>query len=138
MYLFLILFFVSLLGIAFMIGRKILVLGGGIHHHHLREEDFLSEVLDVEKVKHTAVKNFRQFLHLTVWTTLRLYIISVHLIKKTWKEIVDKIKEKMNRHKKAEKEATTAEPSKYLNMISEYREKLRKMKHRIKQEEGIE
>ena len=83
MYFFFILFFVSLLVISFMIGRK-LVLSNNIegHNTHNVTETFLSEVFDFDKIKNTTIKNLRRAEHVLIWIILRTYLISKNFVNK--------------------------------------------------------
>jgi hypothetical protein len=138
MSLFLILFFVSLTGIIFMIGRNLLIFKHG-EGNVIQEESFFTEILNLEKLKHNSIKNLKRSGHTLIWITLRTYIISSNFINKKRKELGKKIKEKIHKYKKHPKEnQEQKEPSKYLKMISEYRQKIKRLKHKIKEEEGIE
>ena len=136
---FLILFFGSLTGIIFMIAKKLLFLKQE-EEPSSYEESFFIEVLDLEKLKHLSIKNLKIGGHALVWATLRTYIISLNFMNKKRKEIGKKIKEKIHKYKKHHQDNSTEkkEPSKYLKMISEYQQKIKRLKHRIKEEEGIE
>ncbi len=122
-----------------MITRKVISLSG-VKHHPFQEENFLSEILDLNKVKNSAKKGFENGLHFVIWISLKSYIISVNYLNTQRKAIILKIKEKIHKHKKTDSRLSNEpqDPSKYLNLISEYRHKIKIMKRRIKQEEGIE
>jgi hypothetical protein len=140
MYLLLILFFVSLTGIVFLIAKKLLTLKqaeGPLAHS---EESFFAEVVDWEKIKQSSVKNFKKGVHILIWIILRTYILSLNFLNKKRKALGKKIKEKLSSpHKHQEGISTEVkEPSKYLKIISEYRQKIKRLKRQIKEEEGIE
>ena len=140
MYFFLILFFVSLGVITIMIGRKLLLLSNieGHHHNSYLGEILISDMLDFDKLKNLTLKNGKKLGHATIWVTLRVYIISSNFVNKKRKEIVVKVKNKLNKNRKNNIQEEKKEVSKYIKIISEYRQKIKKMKHRIKEEDGIE
>jgi len=135
MYFFLILFFVSLLGIIFMIVKKLAYLNHEEKHIHDHEVNFLAEILDWNKVKHTSLDGLKKVSHIFLWVILRTYIISSNFVITKSKLFFSKIKEKIFQGEEAH---SNKEPSKYLKIISEYRQKIKHLKHKIKEEEGIE
>ena len=138
MYFFFILFFVSLGAITFMIGRKLLLINNSEKHIlHLHPENLLSDLFDFDKLKDITIKNSKKFIHILVWIILRAHILSLNFINKKRTEISLKIKSKFNKNN-PENPEEKKDASKYIKMISEYRHKIRKIKHKIKQEEGIE
>ena len=140
MYFFLILFFVSLAVITIMIGRKLSLFSNieGHHHNIYLGEVLITDVLNIDKLKKLTIKNGKKLGHTTIWVTLRVYIISSNFINKKRKEIVVRIKNKLNQNRNSETTKEKKEVSKYIKIISEYRQKIKKMKHKIKEEEGIE
>ena len=140
MYFFLILFFISLIAITIMISRKLLLLSNieGHHHNSYLGEVLISDMFDFDKLKKLTFKNGKKIGHATIWITLRIYIISSNFVNKKRKEIVVKVKNRLNRNRHNSITEEKKEVSKYIKMISEYRQKIRKIKHKIKEEEGIE
>ena len=140
MYFFFILFFVSLTAIILMISRKLLLInnteGHSINHQN---ELLISGILDFDKIKKSTIKNIKKTIHTLIWVTLRTYIVSINFINKKRKEIVIKIKNKFRKHHHEIDEAEEKkEVSKYIKIISEYRQKIRTIKNKIREEEGIE
>jgi len=137
MYLFLILFFLSLAGITIMIGRKFILLKNGSLVN--TEEKFSIKVPNLHEVKHIATKSTRKYGFIALVIVLRTYILSVHAIKKTYKKSknkINKVHKKYFPHK--QKEVKPKEVSGFLKMMSDYKQKVRKIKHQIKEEEGIQ
>lgn len=131
-----ILFFLSLTGIVIMIWREMILVKNGqvatVKHSH-------PFVGDLQKIKHITFKNSKKFGYTTVFVTLRFFIKSSNFIKTRSIMLAKEIKnvfKKKNGILIEEKEEKK-EPSKYLKVISEYREKIREIKDRIKEEEGI-
>ena len=140
MYFFLILFFFSLAVITIMIVRKLSLLSNieGHHHNSYLGEILILDMLDFDKLKKLTIKNGKKMGHTTIWVTLRIYLISSNFVNKKRKEIVVKVKNRLNRNRHNSITEEKKEVSKYIKMISEYRQKIRKIKHKIKEEEGIE
>ncbi len=128
MYFLLILFFGSLVGITFMIGRKLVsVQNGHVAHTDIRVDFLKAEHVDEIKktVKHHGYKG--------LVALIRFYVKSVNLLKTKFGEITAKTKE-MYHHKFSHGEKK--EVSKFLKMMSDYKEKIREITHRITEEEN--
>jgi len=122
-----------------MIGRKLVLLNNMEGHNtHNVTETFLSEILDFDKIKNTTIKNLRRVEHVLIWIILRTYLVSKNFVNKKSKEIVEKIKTRLNRNRQNHILEEKKEVSKYIKVISDYRQKIRHIKHKIKEEEGIE
>lgn len=138
MYFFFILFFISLAVITLMIGRKLLLINKGeVPHIHYVDEIFLSKILDFNKIKYLTIENLKKTEYILIWITIRTYLISKNFINKKKKDIAEKIKNKLNKNRDENILKEKKEVSKYIKIISEYRQKIRKIKHKIKEEEGI-
>jgi hypothetical protein len=135
MYLPLILFFLSLTGIIVMIWRELVLVRNGqvatVEHSH----PFVPEL---QKIKHLTFKGAKKFSYAIVFVTLKFFIKSSNFIKINSRMLKEELKKKLSKNKSIDETIEKREVSKYLKIISEYREKIRKMKHRIKKEEGIE
>lgn len=136
MYFLLILFFSSLLGIIFMIGRKLLMLQNGQITYKDGTETFLKAQY-LETFKHSAIKTIKKHSYLGLVTTIRLYFRSTNLLKNKYQEIKIKIKERLSKRESRLNGdlPKRQEVSKFLKMISEYKQKIRAIKHKIKEEE---
>lgn len=130
MYFLLILFFGSLLGITFMIGRKLVMLSNGQASHH-GETFFKTEHL--EEWKNLTVQNVKKHGYTGLVMTIRYYVKTTNLLKNKYEEI--KIKAKNLHSKHLGKSEEKREVSKFLKMISEYKHKIREIKHKIHEEE---
>ena len=128
-YFLLILFFGSLLGIIFMIGRKLVIIQGNSEIVNIKEDPYL------EEWKHATVKNIKKYSYLLLVAIIRTYVHSSNFIKLKYQELKIKIKEKFGKNK--EDAETKKEASKFLKMISEYKHKIRKIRRQIKEEEKI-
>jgi hypothetical protein len=135
----LILFFASLAGIAVMIGRKLMMIQSG--QIETREKISL-EIPDSQKIKHAAIRNAKKYGYMALVGTLRTYIRSTNFLKQKGAELKDRVKNKINVYfpnKHTEKvERKEGEVSSFLKTVSEYKHKIKHIKHQIKKEEGIE
>mgnify|MGYP001576315185 CR=1 FL=1 len=136
MYLPLILFFIALLGILFMLGSKLALVRGDntikVHHHnHIH--------IDIDKIREQTLKHSKRFGYIVLFVTLRSFIKTSYLLKQKTLALVTKIEEKLTKNKSNSNGSNgEKEVSGYLKTIVEYRKKIRAMKHKIKEEEGIE
>ena len=137
MYLPLILFFVSLLGIIIMVWRELILVRNGQVALAQHSHPFVPEL---QKIKHLTFKGVKRFGYIALFVTLRFFIKSSNFIKTKSLILVKKIetKFKKNRNDNFDGAENKREISKYLKIISEYRQKIKQMKHKIKKEEGIE
>ena len=136
MYLPLILFLLSLSGMIIMVWRELVLVRNG---QVAKTEHSHPFVPDLQKIKHLTFKNGKKFGYVTIFETLRFFIKSSNFIKTTGAMLLKELQSKLkNKNGSADGTAEKKESSKYLRVISEYRQKIREMKHRIKEEEGIE
>ena len=123
----LILFFLSLIGISFMIRRKlVLIRGGNIVH----EESIHRLIPDFQTIKYTIQKKTKQGGYVATVTIIRIYVQSGNLLKNAY----DKTKTKIRNLKKIENRIEEKEASKFLKMISEYKHKVKTIKKQIEEE----
>lgn len=134
-----ILFFGSLLLMSIMIGKKMFALRGIENNKEAHEILKNMDVPDLEDIKYAALKRLKGFGYSALVTSIRLYVLSSHLIKRTGKELYKVAKDKMTKKVKGP-EGEVMEPrevSKFLKKVSEYKDKIKNIKHRIKKEENI-
>lgn len=135
MYLPLIFFFLSLLGIIVMIWRELVLVRNGQVIAAQHSHPFF---LDLQKIKHLTFKNAKKISYKILFATLRFFIKLSNFIKVKSLAVIKEIREKIKKSNGNSIKEEKKEVSKYLKIISEYRHKIREMKHRIKEEEGIE
>ncbi len=132
MYLLLISFFLSLLGIIFMVGRKLVLLKNG---NITTTEENETEFLNLKELKQVTFQNIRKYEHMVLVTVLRFYIRSINFLKVAYEKIETKIK---NIRRKRQKDSSEkVEVSKFLKVVSEYKQRIREIKHRIHEEENL-
>ncbi len=135
MYFLLILFFSSLIGITFMIGNKLLMLQNGQMTYEESAETFL-KAQHLEELKHSAIKTIKKYSYAGLVATIRFYFRGIFFLKKKYQEIKIKVKSMHNKNPIKDSE-NKQEISKFLKIISEYKQKIRAIKHRIKEEENL-
>lgn len=137
MYLPLILFFVSLAGIVVMVSRKLVVVRNNQTMNMQHSHPFVEEI---QKIKHLTFKSSKKIGYVVIFVTLRFFIKSSNLVKTKSKVFVKELQNKFKKNTNSPSGETIEkkESSNYLKVISEYRQKIRKIKHIIKKEEGIE
>ena len=132
MYLLLISFFLSLIGIIFMVGRKLVLLKNG---NITTTEENETEFLNLKELKQVTFQNIRKYEHIVLVTVLRFYIRSLNFLKVAYEKIETKIK---NIRRKRQKDSSEkVEVSKFLKVVSEYKQRIREIKHRIHEEENL-
>lgn len=130
MYIILIIFFVSLIGISAMIGKKLILLKKGQIEN---TEKNLFEIPNLDQIKHVTVKNSKKYGYIILVEIMRFYIRFLKLLKLKYKEIKN-VYNKYLPHK--EINTQTKEVSKFLKMISDYKYKIKNIKDKIEEEEN--
>ena len=130
-------FFFSLAGIIVMIWRELVLMRNGQVAIAQHSHPFVPEL---QRIKHLTFKNSKKLGYTIIFLTLRFFIKSSNFIKNQSIILAKKINGIFKKLRKNAGSETVEkkEVSKYLRVISEYRQKIREMKHRIKEEEGIE
>ncbi|MFN4181315.1 MAG: hypothetical protein ACK4FA_01285 [Candidatus Paceibacteria bacterium] len=132
---FLVLFFTSAIGITALVGRKVYALRH-TEVHVPRDIDFTIDVPDFEEVKNTLIKKSRRYGYVALVVTIRLYVLGTHATKHHTRQIVKKIKERLNKRHTA-KPTTHKSENKFLKKVTEYKNRIEKIKEQIKTEEGL-
>jgi len=126
----------SLVGIVAMITRKVLT-----DPNNITEDlhNFAINVPDLEKVKEVANRNVRKLSYRTLVATLRTYLITLNFLKGRYqvlKNKINKLNKKVN-PSSAVSTPKTREANKFLVMISDYKKKIKNIKRKIEEEEGL-
>lgn len=103
----------------------------------MNEEEVLFEIPYINEVKVITSKNIRKYGYMSLATAIRLYFRSSALVKETYKDTKGKVKEVIEKNKKLIPRSAQAkeEISGFLKTISEYKNKINTLKHKIKEEE---
>ena len=134
MSLFLVLFFISAMGLSILIGRKMYVLRH-TEVHVPKDLDFTIDVPDFEDVKHVFITKSRRYGYVALVITIRLYVIGTHAAKQNIRKLTQLIKDRV--HKRQIKPKAQKPENKFLKRITEYKNKIERIKDRIKTEEGL-
>ena len=106
-----------------MIGRKIMLVRGGEATEMEQAHAFAG---DIEKIKHITKKHTREYGELLLVAIVRFFVQTSNFVKERYKETKVKVKNiKPGRQ----------EVNKFLKTISSYKQKIREIKHKIKEEE---
>lgn len=126
----LILFAISLMSMSILIGRKILVLRRAEIGEVIVSEEITIEGPSIEEVRAVTVHKVKKIGYVGLVTSIRLYFRSTNFIKNKYSVLKEKVRNTYNKNSSENKET-----SKFLKVISEYKYKIRDLKHKIKEEE---
>lgn len=127
------LFFLSLGGIVFMVGRKLLAFND--IQNQSAEERVMIGVPGLEEIRSITTKRIKRYGYVALVITLRTYIRSSKFLEKKGREITRVIRRNLSRGGEIDDKFEQQEVSKFLRMISDYKQKVGKIKRRIKAEE---
>jgi|SRR6185369_10346841 len=131
MYFLLTLFFISLVGIIVMIGRKVVKLQNG--QVVLHQENF-SQAPVIEELKEFTIKSLKKHSYAGLVGTIRIYVKTSNILKIWYQGLKVKVVKMLTKNKEGEEER---EVSGFLKMMSDYKKKIRRIKRKIKEEEEI-
>lgn len=129
------LFFASLIGIMFMLSKKVILLHKNGFSEINTGIESIFEQINTEQIKNILIEKIKKYGHLTVLTTLRIYIKSSNLIKTRYMFIKESLVSMILKDDHTKE--NTARSSKFLKVVMEYKQKIREMKDRIYEEENI-
>ncbi len=130
----LILFFVSLAGIIFMIWRKI-VRKEEIVDEEDAPNDAILDIPYVDEIKYMTVKKMKEYGYIVLLSSIRMSMKSTHVVKKASKEIAEVVKNTILKGGKESEDPK--EVSKFLQLVTDYKHKIKKIKRKIREEEGL-
>lgn len=133
MYILFTLFFVSLLGIIFMIGRKLLLIQNG---YVFKEETFALDGKYLEELKTKTVRSIQKLGFVTLVITIRIYVKVSNFFQSEFKEALEKIRN-MRAKKSDGITIKIKRENKFLKMVSQYKRRIKKIKEKVKQEESL-
>jgi hypothetical protein len=134
MYFLLILFFGSLVGIIFMIGRKLATLTG---EPIPSAEEIVFDETYWNELKIEIIKDIKKWAYLALVAIVRFYVYTTDFLKKEYALLKNKI-QSMGPNKQAVGVPEEKKENKFLKMISDYKYKVRKIRYQIKREKGEE
>lgn len=119
-----------------MLGNKLMLLRNGTFVN--ASEKFSVQIPNLHEVHHVVLKKSRKYGFVILVIIIRFTVLSSHLIKKGYKHSKEKLQKINNKYILKQKTDEPREVSRFLKMMSDYKQKIRKIKQRIKEEEGIE
>jgi hypothetical protein len=128
----LIIFFTSLLGLVVMIGRRIMLIKDS---QIILEENISFGEPYIEEIKQATAKKMKQYGYVVITSTLRFSIKSSRFLNEKGSDISKRIRSMLIKSGEGESQK---EVSNFLKMVSEYKNKINRIKNRIREEEGIE
>lgn len=132
LYLILILFFASLFGIMFMIGRKMLLIQKG---YEFPEEAVVPIGQYFEEWKDKAMKKIKLVEFVALVIIIRLYVKLTNVIKILYEELSGRVKDTYAKRTGNTGETSIIETSGFLKKVGEYKRKVRKIKQKVAKEE---
>ena len=128
------LFLISLAGLAVMFSRKLALLKNQ-DAASLEKEHPPLEIPYVVEIRHLTVRKIKKYGYVGLVTVIRLYFRSTNILKAKDKKLKEKIE---NLHKHEIKNGSEKqEVNRFLKIISDYKHKIRKIKHQIQEEESL-
>ncbi len=136
MYILLILFFISLALILSMMGHKLRLVRDGQIMSHESSPYFIP---DLEIIREVSVRGLKKYGHLGLVGLVRMQIKSVNMTKKSYGMLKEKLSNiemlQNSKWRGLGDEAREVKVSKFLKMVSDYKQKVREIRHRIHEEE---
>ncbi len=138
MYLPLILFFISLLGIGALLYRRVMILeNSGVLVREI-DGEFFFDVPDLHEVQYVMIRQMKKYGYIALVVTIRFYIRSSKIMDYLYMEAKSKLKELYRKYApKRKQEGEAKDVSKFLKVVSEYKYKIGQIKERIREEEGL-
>ena len=125
------LLFISLLGISFMLGRKLMLLRNGALIHVGNNTPQI--IPNLNTIQYTLFKGTKRGTYVLTITMVRLYVKLGNFLKSKYETLKTRIENIGNNN------ASTGEKevSKFLKMVSDYKYKVRSIKKYIEEEEKV-
>lgn len=110
-----------------MIGRKLVMVQNG---DVISREAISFEPSYLEELKNVFLENTKKYSYVGLVLIIRLYVRFTNFLKSRYQEI-------KNSFLKNDIEGEKKEISKFLKIISDYKQRIRRIKHKIREEEKI-
>ncbi len=131
------LFFGSLLGIIIVIGRKLTIIreNGIIEASIKHPHPFVPEI---QKIKYLAFRNAKKYEHLALVAIIKFYLEFSKFFKNSYQKIKITAKDKWSKYiSHSSSDISERQTSKFLKMISGYKDRIKHIKYKIKNGEEI-
>lgn len=126
-------FFISLLAIMIMLGRQVKLVRAGMALHY---PEYHPLEPDIIKAKHHAKRSIKRYGYLALVGIFRIYFRAEHALKVSYEESKARLNAFIaSKTGGARTNQPPREASGFLKMMSEYKHKLRNLRHKIKEEE---
>ena len=125
-------FFISLISFSIMFERRLALLKSQ-DMYEIEKKHSTLEVPYMLEIKDITIKGVKKVGYVSIVTTIRLYFRSINFLKYRYEKL-KAITKNVNREAK---NGTEKEVSKFLKVVSDYKYKIRKIKHQIKEEEKM-
>ncbi len=127
------LFLISFIAITVMFNRKLFLLKNG-DITVTQKENMVLEIPYILKIKNITNKKIKKYGYVILVTIIRLYFRSLNLLKRKYKELKTRI-DNLNKGEVVNG-TEKREVNKFLKGISDYKNKIKEIKHQIKEEEN--
>lgn len=132
------LLFLSIAGIIYMIGSKLILLQEGTIPP--AQQNFPISIPEPHELRKIVKRKLHRYSFIALVIIIRIYVITSHFLKiqfkKLWKIIRTKVNKILDGRKQHHQQ--TKEASAFLKKISDYKKKVHYITEKIKEEEGIE
>ena len=119
-----------------MLGSKLILLKDG--QITPQTENFPIEVPNLERVKYVVVKKAKKHSYIILVESIRFSIRSSNFLKRIFRKLKYKISHLYKKYiLKKKLETNPREVSSFLKMVSSYKQKIKEIKHQIKEEEKM-
>ncbi len=138
MYISLLLFFIALISIVILVTRKVFALNNNGELYKSKDIELEFDLPDLDEVREFFGKKTKKYGFIILVGSIRIYVLSANLTKKGIKYLYNKGEQRIKKllgHKA--KIVEKKEVSGFIKTISDYKKKISKITHKIKQEEGI-
>lgn len=115
-----------------MIGRRVKLLRKGLI---TPLGEFPWKIPETHEVKHVASKNLRKYGYIILVILIRSYIKSSNYLKDRYGKVKTKVIENIDKRFNKNDTGEPKEASRFLKMVSEYKDKVKEIKQKIKEEE---
>lgn len=127
-------FFVSLLGLIILIGRKVVFLrtGGSVDNGEL-----LFNLPSLAELKEISIKLSKRAGYNFLVIVIKLYVKLSYLFKTTHGKVKTRMQSLTEKYT-PERDSAPKQVSKFLKAVGDYKQRIRRIKRKIKEEEGLE
>jgi hypothetical protein len=129
------LLFLSVAGIIFMIGNKLIMLQEG---KVVTQDAFPFRIPEAHELRKITKKSTRKYGFIALVIILRLYVLASHFLKVQFTKLGKFLSRKINKILAGKHKDEPKEVSAFLKRMSDYKNKVRQIKDKIKEQEGIE